>query len=66
MRILRGLGSRSLRCECFVGVYETYDGDTIEIIEERGRRCGDRSHKAGKVTIVSQDTKHSIAERASA
>jgi hypothetical protein len=49
-----------------VGVYETYDGDTIEIIEERGRRCGDRSHKAGKVTIVSQDTKHSIAERASA
>jgi hypothetical protein len=35
-----------------VGVYETYDGETIEIIEERGRQCSESSHRAGKVTVV--------------
>jgi hypothetical protein len=50
LRILRVVGSRSLKCGCFVGVYETYDGASVEIIEERGPRCSDRSHDEGHVT----------------
>jgi hypothetical protein len=50
LRILRVVGSRSLKCGCFVGVYETYDGASVEIIEERGSRCSDRSHDEGHVT----------------
>jgi hypothetical protein len=33
-----------------VGVYETYDGASVEIIEERDPRCSDRSHDEGHVT----------------
>jgi hypothetical protein len=50
LRILRVVGSRSLKCGCFVGVYETYDGASVEIIEERGPRCSDPSHDEGHVT----------------
>jgi hypothetical protein len=50
LRILRVVGSRSLKCGCFVGVYETYDGASVEIIEERDPRCSDRSHDEGHVT----------------
>jgi hypothetical protein len=37
MRILRGLGSRSLPCGCLVGIYETYDNKTIEVVDARGQ-----------------------------
>jgi hypothetical protein len=47
MRILRGLTSASLGCGCFVGVYETYDGRTIAIIDERGPGCTDPRHREG-------------------
>jgi len=47
MRILRGLTSASLACGCFVGVYETYDGRTIGIIDERGPGCADPTHREG-------------------
>ena len=57
MRILRGLGSRSLACGCFVGVYETYSGRTVEIVEERGPRCPDAAHEEGRVTPESADTR---------
>ena len=50
LRILRVVGSRSLMCGCFVGLYETYDGATVEIVDERGRRCTDGSHVTGQVT----------------
>jgi hypothetical protein len=56
MRILRGLGSRLLACGCFVGVYETYSGNTVEIIEERGPRCADRTHEEGRVTRTSGES----------
>jgi len=49
LRILRVLGSRSLECGCFVGVYETYAGATVEVVEERGLRCLERSHEDGRV-----------------
>ncbi len=48
-RILRGLGSRSLTCGCFVGVYETYDGETVDIVEERGPRCDVPAHQEGRI-----------------
>ena len=47
MRILRGLTSVSLGCGCFVGVYETYDGRTIGIVDERGPHCTDPAHREG-------------------
>ena len=47
MRILRGLASASLGCGCFVGVYETYDGRTIGIVDQRGPGCTDPAHREG-------------------
>ncbi len=47
MRILRGVGSGSLPCGCFVGLYETYSGPTVQVIEERGVSCADSRHKPG-------------------
>ena len=45
MRILRGLGSRSLACGCLLGVYETYAGQTVAIIDAKGSDCQDRQHR---------------------
>ncbi len=45
MRILRVLQSQSLSCGCFVGVYETYGGPAVTIVEETGREC--RDHQQG-------------------
>jgi hypothetical protein len=33
-----------------VGIYETYGGTTVEILEERAPRCPDASHREGQVT----------------
>jgi hypothetical protein len=49
MRILRILQGQSLSCRCFVGVYETYDGQTVRIIEESGKGCKEASHRPGVV-----------------
>ena len=49
MRILRILQSQSLLCRCFVGVYETYDGQTGRIIEESGKGCTEASHRPGLI-----------------
>jgi len=51
-RILRGLGSRRLSCGCLLGIYETYDGRVISIIDARGEACGDREHDPGRQTIL--------------
>jgi hypothetical protein len=47
MRILRVVGSASLPCGCFVGLYETYDGPTVQIVDERGVACPDAGHRLG-------------------
>ncbi len=47
MRILRGVGSDLLACGCFVGLYETYKGPIVQIIEERGVACHEAQHRAG-------------------
>lgn len=44
-RILRGLGSRRLPCECVVGIYETYDGGTVALVDARGPDCRDARHR---------------------
>ena len=49
MRILRGLSSKWLPCECLVGVYETYDGFVVTIVDAKGTGCAEPSHRAGHV-----------------
>jgi hypothetical protein len=45
MRILRGVSSRLLACGCLAGVYETYDGDIVTILDARGAQCVERTHE---------------------
>ena len=51
MRILRGLSSKWLPCECLVGVYETYDGLVVTIVDAKGTGCTDASHRNGQVVL---------------
>jgi hypothetical protein len=52
MRILKGLSSRMLPCGCVAGIYETYDGLIIAVIDAIGSGCGDDRHGRGKVVPV--------------
>jgi hypothetical protein len=47
MRILRGLRSKLLPCGCTAGIYETYDGDVVTLLDERESQCPDPSHQTG-------------------
>ena len=47
MRILRGLTSRLLPCGCVAGIYETYDGEVVTLLDEREPACQDASHSTG-------------------
>lgn len=47
MRILRGLTSRLLSCGCVAGIYETYDGEVVTLLDERADECGDLNHQNG-------------------
>jgi hypothetical protein len=47
MRILKGLSSRLLPCGCVAGVYETYDGDVVTIIDAPGPSCRENGHADG-------------------
>lgn len=49
MRILRGLSSKWLPCECLVGIYETYDGLVVTIVDAKGTGCANPSHRSGHV-----------------
>jgi hypothetical protein len=46
-RILRVLTGRVLVCGCLVGVYETYDGAIVHVLDARSERCTDARHLAG-------------------
>jgi hypothetical protein len=48
MRILRGLTSRLLPCGCVAGIYETYDGRVVTLLDERQSTCQDRNHVDGE------------------
>ena len=47
MRILRGLTTRLLPCGCIAGVYETYNGAVVTLLDDRDSSCGDPSHVDG-------------------
>ena len=48
MRILRGLRSTLLPCGCLAGVYETYDGKVVTLIDTAAASCADGAHKDGQ------------------
>jgi hypothetical protein len=52
MRLLRGLGSQVLPCGCLEGIYETYNGPVVSIIDVRGGQCDDETHRVGEQRIV--------------
>ena len=45
MRILRGVGSRTLQCGCLIGLYETYSQQTVAVIDARASSCLDAAHR---------------------
>ncbi len=45
MRLLRGLASKLLTCGCLVGVYETYEGMVVKMIDARGTACSCTDHR---------------------
>jgi hypothetical protein len=47
MRILRGLTSRLLPCGCVAGVYETYEGRVVTLLDERDAACHEPGHIEG-------------------
>lgn len=47
MRILRGLTSRLLPCGCLAGIYETYDGTVVTLLDDRDPTCTAADHVAG-------------------
>jgi hypothetical protein len=63
MRILRGLSSRCLPCGCLAGVYETYDGLIVTIIDAKGTECDDASHRDGKIVPVESPGSSSRPDR---
>jgi hypothetical protein len=54
MRILRGLSSKFLPCGCLAGVYETYDGEVVSIIDAKGNACANPRHRTGKIIPAEQ------------
>ena len=48
-RILRGLTSERLDCGCVRGVYETYDGRVITVLDAVGEACHEAGHEAGHI-----------------
>jgi hypothetical protein len=53
-RILRGLSSKLLRCGCLLGVYETYEGAIVGLIDAKAAGCTLVSHDGGNVLPVPQ------------
>jgi hypothetical protein len=65
MAILRGLSSRLLPCGCLAGVYETYDGAIVTILDARAATCADPTHVDGKtIPLELEDLRASDRRRA--
>jgi hypothetical protein len=54
MRIRQALNSYTRPCGCLVGVYETYAGEVIEILDAPGEGCADASHREGTILAKAQ------------
>lgn len=52
MRILRGLNSHELECGCLLGVYETYDGLVVRLIDAVSDRCTNLGHRPGNIVAT--------------
>jgi hypothetical protein len=48
MQILRGLSSKILPCGCLTGVYETYNGEVVGILDAKSSTCTVAAHQTGK------------------
>ena len=55
MRIHRGLSSRFLPCGCLVGIYETYDSETVAVLDVKSQSCADPTHRSGNVVPIDED-----------
>ena len=62
-RILRGLGSRLLPCGCLLGVYETYEGTVIGLIDAKASVCAIDTHQGGNVLPVPRTATGSDEDR---
>jgi hypothetical protein len=51
-RILRGLSSRLLPCGCLLGIYETYEGQVVGLVDAKATRCAISAHDDGKVLPI--------------
>lgn len=45
MRLLRGVGGETLPCGCLIGVYETYEGTVVRMIDATGDSCPHPHHR---------------------
>lgn len=43
MRILRAVASEAHECGCLVGIYETYGGEIVRLVDEVGEDCSTHS-----------------------
>jgi len=56
MRILRGLNSQLLPCGCLLGVYETYDGLVVRLIDAVSETCTTSGHRQGTLVPAAVST----------
>jgi len=61
MAILRGVSGKVLDCGCLVGVYETYSGDVVRVVDAVGRTCTE--HRKGEA-LQRPDVKPSDLKKA--
>ena len=62
MRILRGLSSKYLSCGCLVGIYETYDSETVAVLDVKSGSCAHIAHRRGNVVPMEGDASDSRPE----
>jgi len=45
MRLLRGVTGETLTCGCLIGVYETYEGAVVRMVDATGDSCPHPEHR---------------------
>lgn len=62
MRVLKGLASHGLPCGCRVGIYETYAGPIVGIIDYRADECPQPQHRPGLIVPAPPPPHHHVVE----
>lgn len=57
LRVLRGV---TLPCGCVAGLYETYAGTTVMIIDERGDACLSARHRNGEIVSLEDEARPAL------